>query len=267
MKSRTKESKNVNLLWTGGWDSTFQLLQLLLKYHSPVTPFYLIDAERPSTGMEILTMKRIKDHLFKKYPHTQKLLKPIQYYNRTDILADREITNVYQSIFKKNKLGIQYEWLSRLCKELEINNMQLSVEKSEFPLENQWDENLDQILSECIMNSQTVYRVNEKFKELDMYKIFQYFYFPLRKITKIQMSSISNKQGWNNIMHMTWFCHYPTCNKEPCGTCNPCLSVIKEGFDWRIPPKKRVKSIYYRRIIWPSKFYLKSILASVGISQ
>ncbi len=263
MKNRKIETKNINLLWTGGWDSTFQLLQLLLKYHSPVTPFYLIDAERPSTGMEILTMKRIKDHLFEKYPHTQELLKPIRYYNRTDILEDTEITKVYQSILKTNKLGIQYEWLSRLCKELKITNMQLSVEKSEFPLENQWDENLDQILSECTLNSQTVYRVDEKFRELDMYKIFQYFYFPLRKTTKIQMASISDKQDWNEIMHMTWFCHYPTCNKKPCGTCNPCQAVIKEGFEWRISPVRRVVSFFYRRIIWPLKSYLKSRFTAV----
>ena len=145
--------------------------------------------------------------------------------------------------------------------------MQLSVEKSEFPLENQWDESLDQILSECTINSQTVYRVDEKFRDLDMYKIFQYFYFPLRKTTKIQMASISDKKGWNNIMHMTWFCHYPTCNNEPCGTCNPCLAVIKEGFDWRISPKRRAISFYYRRIIWPSKSYLKSVLTSLGIRK
>ena len=79
MSEVLSDSQNVNLLWTGGWDSTFQLLQLLLIHRRRVTPLYLIDAERRSTGVELLTMKRIKDHLWNEYPHTRELLQPTRY--------------------------------------------------------------------------------------------------------------------------------------------------------------------------------------------
>ena len=60
MKEMLSDKENVALLWTGGWDSTFQLLQLLIIHRRRVTPFYLLDEERRSTGVEIRTIKRIK---------------------------------------------------------------------------------------------------------------------------------------------------------------------------------------------------------------
>ncbi len=246
-------------MWTGGWDSTFQLLRLLIIYRSHVTPFYLIDVGRKSLGIEIRTMKRIKDHIFKEFPHTKELLAPIQYYTVEDISPDKEISSANESILKNIHLGIQYERLARLCKEIGVSNMQLSVEKSLFPQENYWDLQLDPLLSEFNLNSQTVFKIDKKYKDLDFFKIFQYFDFPIIKITKIQMMAITDKQDWNNIMSMTWFCHNPTCTKKPCGICKPCLMVIKEGLEWRIPTEGRVRSFYYRKVFWPLKSMVKAL--------
>src|SRR5690606_13578695 len=33
----------VNLLWTGGWDSTFRLLSLVVQQHRCVQPYYVLD--------------------------------------------------------------------------------------------------------------------------------------------------------------------------------------------------------------------------------
>jgi len=39
----------VNLLWTGGWDSTFRLLQLILDTRATIQPVYVIDTARRSS--------------------------------------------------------------------------------------------------------------------------------------------------------------------------------------------------------------------------
>ena len=44
-----------HLFWTGGWDSTFRLLQLLLEENKIVQTHYVIRSEQ-STGQEIDTM-------------------------------------------------------------------------------------------------------------------------------------------------------------------------------------------------------------------
>ena len=56
----TAEPGHVRLLWTGGWDSTFQLLRLLLVQGRHVTPYYLMRDRRPSVPFELETMTRIR---------------------------------------------------------------------------------------------------------------------------------------------------------------------------------------------------------------
>lgn len=58
MKETIHDVEPIKMLWTGGWDSTFQLLQLLFVQKRRVAPFYLIDEPRQSTGMELLAMEK-----------------------------------------------------------------------------------------------------------------------------------------------------------------------------------------------------------------
>src|SRR6478672_10747010 len=75
---RLSRDTPVNLFWTGGWDSTFRLLQLLLEHRLPVAPVYLIDDTRASTQFEFDTMDAIRDALFDAYPRAHALLRPTQ---------------------------------------------------------------------------------------------------------------------------------------------------------------------------------------------
>ena len=64
-----KDENLVTLLWSGGWDGTFRLLQLA-ENDIQIQPIYVIDAERRSNDNEIEAMhkilKRIKENkLFK----------------------------------------------------------------------------------------------------------------------------------------------------------------------------------------------------------
>ena len=66
----------INLLWTGGWDSTFRLLDLVLIKKKTVQPHYILDPDRLSTGMELKTMKDIKWVLFDKHQQTKRQIFP-----------------------------------------------------------------------------------------------------------------------------------------------------------------------------------------------
>ena len=70
-------NEGVQLLWTGGWDSTFQLLNLLLREGAVVTPWYVIDAERRSTGVELDTMRRLRGELARQFPEARTRLRPL----------------------------------------------------------------------------------------------------------------------------------------------------------------------------------------------
>ena len=91
--------------------------------------------------------------------------------------------------------------------------------------------------------------------------IFGAFSFPLFETTKLDMARVAGQRGWDAIMHMTWFCHRPGRDQQPCGHCNPCLYTIEEGLGWRIPLAHRVTSLAYRALVRPWRAPAKALVA------
>lgn len=58
----------VNLLWTGGWDSTFRLLELLEHTGQTIQPHYIVDPGRPSFKLEMKQMAEIRGKLVRASP-------------------------------------------------------------------------------------------------------------------------------------------------------------------------------------------------------
>lgn len=258
-----KEKSHVNLLWTGGWDSTFQLLQLLLIHKCEVTPYYTIHEERPSTGKELKVMNQIKAVLMDKYPFVKDLLNQTQYYGVGDIPSNEEISSAYNEILKKCHVGIQYEWLARFCQDQGIKEMQLSIQDHIKINPDQF--NVRPMLLKKKIAGQDNFIIDPKFSDTYEYKIFKHFSFPLMRLTKLKMNEAVNKKGWREIMDMTWFCHTPTRSEKACGICLPCVIAIDESFGWRIPKERRLVSFYFRKVWWPVKSTIRNALINLGL--
>jgi hypothetical protein len=69
----------IHLLWTGGWDSTFRLIDLALTRKFRVQPYYLLDVSRRSTGHELLAMTRLRDLLERRDVAVRDRLLPIHF--------------------------------------------------------------------------------------------------------------------------------------------------------------------------------------------
>lgn len=95
---------DVYLFWTGGFDSTFRLCQLLIDEHKVVQPIYIMDLQvdgipggiRKSWYKEIQTMNNIIAHLHKHHPCTKQLLKPTLFIRNTQL--DRETINTMTTL-------------------------------------------------------------------------------------------------------------------------------------------------------------------------
>src|SRR3982750_1912474 len=103
-------NRSANLLWTGGWDSTFQLLRLLLLHRRRVVPFYLVDPTRPSTPVELATMQRIRDRLAAHDPQAIGLLAPLRCFEVTELAPDAEIEAAFAASVHEAYMGSQYAW-------------------------------------------------------------------------------------------------------------------------------------------------------------
>ena len=232
-----KKNDIVNILWSGGRDSTFRILHLLLINEKKVQPYYVIDSDRLSTGLEIRTIRNIKRRLFAEYPKTSALLLPTYIRELDDIKPNQEITDCFQTISKNKHIGIQFEWYARFADEYGIDDLELCIDGGPGDLSNLLGPNLPELGSE----DERSYELKKEMQGTPEYAVFRYFEFPLFYLTKLDMEQQSKKEGFYDLMELTWFCHRPRANGTPCGTCVPCIYTIKEGLGRRIPLIGRMK--------------------------
>ena len=224
---RADESAVVPLLWTGGWDSTFRLLQLLCVEHHAVQPFYVIDRleDRPAVPAEKQAMRKIREYLEARHPQAAARLHATIECPRDDVAPNPRIYDHYERCLKHGFIGGQYEWLARFCVERGIVDMELSIHR---------DDKARELIVDLIDASRT--RLDPRFAGDSRYELFRTFRFPLLDKTKEQMRSEARDAGLEELMELTWFCHRPN-DGEPCGVCNPCIYTIQEGLADRIPER------------------------------
>lgn len=226
-----------NLFWTGGFDSTFRLLQLIEDEKvKSINLFYLalnIDnienssVKRQSIKNEIKSISKIlalidtsKLEKFSIYGNQKDLIeyalilseyKFINFIIRDEIKYSNDIINAYATlydigVFHREKT--QYGSITQLINELDIK-AEVCIEK---------DGGIYQFLQEV---------VDKKGKLLpdttnsEIYYIFGKYEMPLFWIDKRQMIEESSKKNWIIILNETWSCWYPAENKE-CGYCFAC---------------------------------------------
>lgn len=227
-----------HLLWTGGWDSTYRLLVLLLIEKRRVQPIYIIDPNRKSVAFEMRAMQKIKKLLKESYPEERELLLPTQFYELNDIEPNDNISNAYKRLLMKYPvLGSQNEWLARMTSQYNITNLEMGLQKSTG---NNFKA-IKTIIKQSDTNGQTLVKIPEDLKGTDEYYVFGNFSFPLFSITKSGMLKNTTTWGFNDLMNQTWFCHQPLSNGKPCGVCVPCTAIIRDKMLFRMPLYSRIR--------------------------
>ena len=218
-----------NILWTGGWDSTFRILDLVLTKKESVQPFYILDSDRNSTPLELETMDKIKKLIIEKDPESKDRILDHIMISINKIPINEKITNDYSYLQTLSHLGSQYDWLARYADSMQMNNIELCIhldDKAEFFIKND---------VELIKNdADSYYKLKDKPSKSEL-RIFSYFHFPLLKMTKLEMGETAKKNGFHHIMEETWFCFNPKKDGTPCGMCNPCKYTREEGLGRRVP--------------------------------
>ncbi|KHE71408.1 7-cyano-7-deazaguanine synthase [Halobacillus sp. BBL2006] len=228
-----------NVLWTGGWDSTYRVLNLVLDQKKTIQPYYVLDSVRPSTKMELKTMERIKRLMVEFDPEAeQRILETIE-IKKDEIPLNPDFTKEYEKLRKEYRLGDQYDWLGRYAESVNMDTLELSVHH---------DDKAQGMIKDDVVKIEDgedfYYRVVDN-PSHPAFVIFQKYRFPLLEITKLEMEEKAKERGYAHIMEETWFCHTPKKNGEPCGLCNPCKYTQEEGLGRRIPEPTRAERIRY----------------------
>lgn len=226
-----------HLLWTGGWDSTFRLLSLVVLEKRIVQPYYVLDdpRHRPSVPAERQAMCRIREHLADRFPTAATRVLPTIECSLDEIAPDATITEQFDRSLRSSFIGGQYEWLARFCAQRNLDALELSIHR---------DDRARELLTDLVDDSRV--RLDPRHKGDPRYELFKYFRFPLFDTTKQQMREQSTRAGFDDLMNLTWFCHRPT-RGQPCGRCNPCIYTIEEGLADRVPLRGRIR--YHLRVL------------------
>jgi 7-cyano-7-deazaguanine synthase in queuosine biosynthesis len=215
-----------HLLWTGGWDSTFRMLQLIIINKNIVQPYYVVDPFRWSLVQEFKAMSRIKKLFRQRYPQVSNLLMPTILFDKTDIREDRQIADSFFGL--RNKLGGQYEWLAMWAKQTGIKDLELAIEQTDSRA------GCLPVVRSFLKKTENGHVVDDEHAGTPEHDLFRYFLFAVTDVSKLDMLRIARENGFADILELSWFCHRPKVSSLPCGTCNPCKSTKHKGLGYRL---------------------------------
>lgn len=231
-------SKVVNVLWTGGYDSSFRMVQLS-KIGVVIQPYYLSDNRR-SEKNELNAIAQITADI-KKNPQTKCTILPLIVSNTSDVKPNAEITKSFRKLRKVGRIGTQYDWLARFSEEHSLQGLELGIEKAAscqvVTIFNKFNAKLE------LVNDGDVayYQIDGDQSHPDIVKVFGQFHYPLLNMTKIDMLAEYKRLGFEDTVTKTWFCFNPI-NNKPCGLCNPCRSALSEGMEFRFPKSSLIRN-------------------------
>ncbi len=214
------------LLWTGGWDSTFRLLQLLYDTDVQIQPLYLVDEERNSTPREIDVMRRIRGMIEDEMSEEAERLLPTDYGSYRATRMEPHHQEKWEALKERGRVGLQYPILASYAEHNDIDRMELSIEATTGSAS---------ILESVVKQRDTpAGPLHELPPSMDGEEtLFRHFTFPLLDYTKRDMKEEAVRRGWMRIMKCTWFCYNPTVGM-PCGVCQPCKIARAEGLGDRV---------------------------------
>ncbi len=228
-----EEQKNrpLQLLWTGGWDSTFRLLEAVIHIGTSVQPYYVVDVGRKSTFEEIKAMDRIKSAVGLRGYEVGRRILPIQIAMCSDLPDHTLHSAQYLRLKQRIHFGTQYEWLPKFADAFDLHGLEICIAKHAET------RGLQGLLGKCVVEKREdgagVYWTLPDSVEDDDLRLFGRFRFPTLYRSKSEMRSLAKEYGFLDVLELSWFCHKPI-NGETCGLCVPCNDLINDGMGYRL---------------------------------
>ncbi len=214
----------INILWTGGWASTFRVAYAALIGKRVVIPHYIVDLNRHSTLHEMRAIAEVREALALLDERAAERVGALAITPITEISQDASITRAYWQMAAAEALNDQYDWLARYAKSRGLERLELcsSLHDSASHILRGKVERLP--MGGCRLRE----GLNCPYSE-----VFAMFHFPVMALSRLQMRTIAEQSGFLSVLEHSWFCPRPL-DGEPCGTCDACRLTVDEGLSYRL---------------------------------
>lgn len=231
----------INILWTGGFDSTFRVCQLSL-LEVEIQPYY-ISLRKKSEPYELTAISNITRFINANKAKKCNLL-PLKIINFEEIRQDKQISYSYKVLHKEFEIGYQYDFLARFALQ---NDLILEIGFEADP-DGRAHAIFDKyaVLKESSLalsggGSIEYCEMDHDQSSEDCLNIFGRYRFglPQFKMTKLETLELYKEIRYEIVIPLTWFCSYPVIGR-PCGLCHPCEAVMKANMGFRLPFSSRI---------------------------
>ena len=232
--------RKIFILWTGGWDSTFRIIELSRR-EVEVQPIYVVDDARRSVSYEKKAIHDILE-LLKTKAETNADFLPVIYINKIDIPKNADITKAYQLFKDEADMGSQHDWLARLA--CQYPGMELCIEKAlgdHAPIRKSIHRHGN------LLNTGDGYIVDKDTSSDELNLVLGNLKLPIFDKTELDMQRIIKEWGYEDVMSHIWFCHSPI-NGKPCGLCSPCTTKMTSKMEYLLPESAQKRNIRLRSI-------------------
>lgn len=233
------EKREVHILWTGGMESTYRVVELS-KTDCVIQPHYIIykyRGKRKSKDYELRAIRKITEILKKDDRTRATIMPPIIYdFNVQDAIEYYPDIREAGVILEKMKGYVSRQYLMFSCYARHENlKLEAGVRFSSHG-------SIGRVVDTSFLVRHPQYDDilmidPEKGKEeWASYTIFKDFYFPKSLYHKEKSDEASEllNDGYREVVKNVWSCYDPIFGM-PCGHCSPCRGAKLEGTGYLIP--------------------------------
>lgn len=216
------------IFWTGGFDSTFRVLDAIINEGKIVQPVYLADIidndpskyHRKSLEHELNAMEKIRKQFLYDYPqHTLRFLPVIIV---RDLVISPQVSQATKKLHERKMLRrpvCQYGAIAQYSLDLG-KPIDLAVEYE--PTSSM----MYTAIHDKVIGDETTRRIDPAlFHQQQELKIYENFRFPTLHLSKKGMLEKAKASKFDVYLEDTWSCWYPV-DGNPCGRCVMCKERI-----------------------------------------
>ena len=231
-----------HVLWTGGWDSTFRVADLVLTHARTVQPVYVRDPRRRTAQKELDRMAQLVRLMDRRQPGAAARVRPPLVLDLGTMPRDPEVTAATERVAAAMTVYEQYRFLPHVPFALGRDDVEIGWQDDAtflyFPRH--------AYRQEPAPEPDAVFRLDPARCDPDRYTMFARFSFPVIHMTKPRMAEVAQQRGFLSILEQTWTCRWPTVLGNPCGFCVPCQDTRREGRAHRVPAPSSPRRIVHR---------------------
>ena len=231
-RNMNMDNRIVHILWTGGLDSTYRMVELSRK-KCVIQPHYVI-VNRKNIKNELKAIHEITA-ILNSDKRTIAEIRPVETFLKRDLEDYPDIQSAWEILHeRKDFKSQQYPLFTRYARQKKLKlemGIQFSKGGTVAKVVN------ESYLIDCPDDDEVMMIDPEKGShEWASYTLFQDFRFPKSLYHKTKREEIEElkRLGYDKVLKKVWTCFRPVLGM-PCGHCFACQSAIYEGAGELIP--------------------------------